>query len=97
MYRQTHDFFIKFLKNFRYQIPLEERRVKEDFKNDIFYAFGWHSEESEYSDIEQKNYHLLWRRYTVPSLYSTFSSLIHTFRYSKLNGDTIEKLDRPVT
>ena len=59
MYEQTPDIFMKFRKNFRYLICLEQPRVEKDFENDICYAFGLHSEESEYCDIEQKHYNLL--------------------------------------
>ena len=107
MYEQTPEFFMKFRKNFRYHICLEEPRVGKDFENDICYAFGLHSEESEYCNIEQKHYHLLLESsskfqsrgsgYAVPCLYSTFSFLIHTTSYLKLNGDTIEKLNRAVS
>ena len=93
MYEQTPEFFMKSRKNFRYHICLEEPRVGRDFENDIFYAFGSHSEESEYCDIEQKHYHLLLessskfqkrgKGYAVPCLYSTFSFLIHTTSYLK--------------
>ena len=81
MYEQTPEFFMKFRKNFDYHICLEEPRV-EKFENDICYAFGLYSGESEYCDIEQKYYHLLLessskfqkrgRGYAVPCLYSTF-------------------------
>ena len=106
MYEQTPEFFKKFLRNFRYHICLEEPRVGKDLENDICYAFGLHSEQSEYCYIEQKHYQLLesgskfqnrGRWYAVPCLYSTFSFLIHSTSYLKLNSDTIEKLNRAVS
>ena len=59
MYEQTPDIFMELRKNFRYQICFEEPRLGNDSENDICYAFGSHSEEGEYCDIEQKHYHLL--------------------------------------
>ena len=104
MYEQRPEFFMKFRIKFRYQICLEEPRGSGGyFGNKICYAFHLHSEESEYCDIEQKHYHLLLessskfqkrgREYAVPCLNSTFSSLIPTTSYLKLNGYTIEKFN----
>ena len=78
---------MKFRKKIRYHICSEEPHVGNDFENDIGYAFGLQSEESEYCDIELKHNHLLLesrsklqkrdKGYAVPCLDSTFSYLIH--------------------
>ena len=90
LYQQTPEFFMKVGKNFSYHICLEGPRVGKDFENDICYALGLNSEESEYCDIEQKHYLLLessskfqnrGRRYAAPFLNSTLSFLIHTTSY----------------
>ena len=39
MYEQTPEFFMKFRKNFRYHICLEEPRVGKDFENGHLLCF----------------------------------------------------------
>ena len=95
---------MKFRKKFRYHISLEEPPVG---KNDVCYAFALQFEKSEYCDVEQKHHHLplessskfqrRGRRYAVPCLQSTFSFQKHATNYLKLNGNTIEKLNRVVS
>ena len=82
-------------------------RIWEKISKTTCYAFGSHSEESEYCDLQRKHHHLLLesrskiqkrgKGYAVPCLYTTFLSLIHTTSYLKLSGKTFKKLSRAVT
>ena len=106
-YKQTPEIFMRFRKNFRYHICLEELRVGKVSKTTSVMLLVCTLKKANIVTIYQKHYHLLLEPsskfqsrgsgYAVPCLYSTFSFLIHTTSYFKLNGDTIEKLNRTVS
>ena len=103
---QTAGFFMKFGKNFRYCFCFEKSRRGRTFENYFCCAYCLHPEVGEYSDIEPEHFTfheikvqilIVRNGYVVPCLFSTFSCLIRTTNFLKLNGETIEKLNRAVT